>query len=89
MQNHKNKDEETKQNKNIIQFKFNNINPIHQTNANGIITVTTNDVQCESSIKRIKESSIESIPKLFEVANQVGKSSKQSMIKFRNQEINP
>ena len=33
----------TKQNK--IRIKFNSINPIHQTNANLIITVTTNDVQ--------------------------------------------
>ena len=44
MRKHENKDEETKQNKNIIQIKFNNINPIHQTNANQIITVTMNDV---------------------------------------------
>ena len=34
MRKHENKDEETKQNKNIIQIKFNNIIPIHQTNAN-------------------------------------------------------
>ena len=44
MQKHKNRDEETEHNKNIIQIKFNNINPIHQTNANQIITVTMNDV---------------------------------------------
>ena len=37
-----------------------NINPIHQTNANRIITVTTNDAQCESSFKCIRENSIES-----------------------------
>jgi len=34
MRKHENRDEETKQNKNIIQIKFNNIIPIHQTNAN-------------------------------------------------------
>jgi len=36
------------------------INPFQQTNANRNITVTTNDVQCESSLKRIRESLIES-----------------------------
>ena len=69
MRKHKNKYEETQQSKNKIQIKFNSINPIHQTNANRIITVTTNDVQCESSVKCIRESSIESISKLFEIAN--------------------
>ena len=70
-------------------FKFNRINPIHQTNAKRIITVTMNDVQCESSVKYIRDSSIESIPKLFEIANQVGKSFKQSGNKFQNQKMNP
>jgi len=68
MQNTKT-DEETKQKKNIIRFKFNSTNPIHQTNANQIITVTTNDVQCEGSVKCIRENSIESIPKNFEITN--------------------
>ena len=45
MWKHKNKDEETEHNKNRIRIKFNSINPIHQTDANWIITVTTNDVQ--------------------------------------------
>jgi len=44
MQKHKNRDEEIEQNKNRIQLKFNSINPIHQTNANRIIIVTTNNV---------------------------------------------
>jgi len=57
---YKNKIEETKQHKKKIQFKMKSINPIHQTNANRIITVTTYDVQRESSLKCIKESSIES-----------------------------
>jgi len=34
MQKSKNKDEETEQNKNRTQIKFDSINPIHQTNAN-------------------------------------------------------
>ena len=34
MRKHKNRDEETKQNTNIIQIKFNGINQIHKTNAN-------------------------------------------------------
>ena len=89
MKTHKNRDEERKQNKNIIQVKFNSINPIHQTNANRIIIITTNDVQCETSVKCIRESSIESISKLFEIANQVEKSSKQFVIKFRYYEMNP
>ena len=58
MQKYKNRDKETGQNKNRIQFKFNNTNPIHQTNVNRIITVTTNGVQCESSVKSIRENSI-------------------------------
>ena len=82
MQKYKNRDKETGQNKNRIQFKFNNTNPIHQTNVNRIITVTTNGVQCESSVKSIRENSIKSISKLFEIANLVGKSSKQSVNKF-------
>ena len=45
MWKHKNKDEETEHNKNRIRIKFNSINPIHQTDANWIITVTTNDLQ--------------------------------------------
>ena len=69
MQKHKNRDKEIEQNKNRIQIKINSINPIHQTNTNRIITVTTNDVQCKSSIKYIRDSSIESIPKLFEITN--------------------
>ena len=48
MQKRKNKDEETEQDKNNTQIKFDSINQIHQTNANLIITVTTNDVQCEN-----------------------------------------
>ena len=32
-ENTQNKIEETEENKNIIQVKFNSINPIHQTNA--------------------------------------------------------
>ena len=83
-ENTQNKIEETEENKNIIQVKFNSINPIHETNVKWIITVTTNDVQCESSLKCIRESSIESISKLFEIANYVGRSSKQSVIKFQN-----
>ena len=51
--------------KSKTQIKFDSINTIHQTNANRIITITTNDVQCESSVKCIRESSIESISKLF------------------------
>jgi len=69
MRKYKNRDEETEQNKNRTQIKFNRINPILQTNANWIITVTTNDVQCKSSVKCIRDSSIESIPKLFEITN--------------------
>ena len=69
MRKYKNIDEETKQNKNRLQFKFNSTNPIHQTNANRIIIVTMNDVQCESSVKCIRENSIESIHKLFKIAN--------------------
>jgi len=69
MWKHKNRDEEIEQNKNITQIKFDSINPIHQTNANQIITVTTNNVQCESLVKCIRESSIESISKLFEITN--------------------
>jgi len=42
------------QNKNRIQFKIKSINPIHQTNANRIIIVIRNDVNCESSLKYIK-----------------------------------
>jgi len=64
--------------------EFNNINPIHQTNAKRVITVNTSDVLCESSVKCIRESSIQSISKLFEITNYVGRSSKQSMIKFQN-----
>ena len=45
-----------KEKQNKIQFKFNIINPIHETNANQIIIVTTNDVQCESLVKCIKDS---------------------------------
>jgi len=60
MWKYKNKIEETKQNKLRIQFKIKRINPIHQTNANRIIIVTMNDVQCKSSLKCIRESSIES-----------------------------
>ena len=52
---YKNRDKETKQNKNRIQVKFKRINPIHQTNINRIIIVTTNDVQCENSIKCIEK----------------------------------
>ena len=69
MQKSKNKDEETEQNKNRTQIKFDSINPIHQTNANWISTVTTNDVQCESLVKCIRKSSIESISKLFEITS--------------------
>ena len=61
MRKYRNRVEETTQNKNRTQFKFKSINPVHQTNANKIITVTTNDVQCESSLKCIRESSIESL----------------------------
>ena len=57
---YKNRVEEIEQNKNRTQINFDSINSIHQTNANRIITVTTNDVQCESSLKCIRESSIES-----------------------------
>ena len=59
MQKRKNKDEETEQDKNNTQIKFDSINQIHQTNANLIITVTTNDVQCESLVKCIRKNSIE------------------------------
>ena len=34
----------TKQNKNIMQFKIKSINPVHQTNAIRIITITTNSL---------------------------------------------
>ena len=69
MWKHKNRDEEIEHNRKKIQIKFNEINPIHQTNSNRIITVTKNDVECESSVKCVRDSSIESIPKLFEIAN--------------------
>ena len=82
MRKYKNKVQEIEQNKNKIQFKIKIINLIHQTNANRIITITMNDVQCESSVKCIRERSIESIAKLFEISNQSGQSSKQSVIKF-------
>ena len=82
MQKYKNKDDEAEKKKNRMQIKFNSINLIHQTNANQIIIVIMNDVQCESSVKCIRDSSIESIPKLFEITSQVGKSSKQYVIKF-------
>jgi len=54
-----------KQNK--IQFKIKSINPIHQTNTNRIITVTKKVVKCESLLKCIRENSIASISKLFEI----------------------
>ena len=60
MWKYKNKIEDIKQNKNKIHFNIKSINPIHQINANRIITVTRNDVQCESLLKCIRESSIES-----------------------------
>jgi len=69
MRKYKNKVQEIEQNKNKIQFKIKIINLIHQTNANRIITITMNDVQCESSVKCIRERSIESIAKLFEISN--------------------
>ena len=69
MRKHKNRDEEIEQNKNIILIKFNSINLIHQANANQIIIVTTNDVQFERSFKCTRDSSIKSIPKLFEITN--------------------
>ena len=69
MQKYKNKDEEAEKKKNRMQIKFNSINLIHQTNANQIIIVIMNDVQCESSVKCIRDSSIESIPKLFEITS--------------------
>ena len=64
-----NKDDEAEKKKNRMQIKFNSINLIHQTNANQIIIVIMNDVQCESSVKCIRDSSIESIPKLFEITS--------------------
>ena len=69
MRKHKNRDEETKQYKSKTQIKFNSVNPIHQTNVNWIIIVTMNDVRRETSVKCIRDSSIKSIPKLFEIAN--------------------
>ena len=54
---------------NRILIKFNSINLIHQANANQIIIVTTNDVQFERSFKCTRDSSIKSIPKLFEITN--------------------
>ena len=69
MQKYKNKDDEAEKKKNRMQIKFNSINLIHQTNANQIIIVIMNDVQCESSVKCIRDSSIESIPKLFEITS--------------------
>ena len=55
MRKYKNNVEETTQNKNKTQFKFKSINPIHQTNENRILTITTNDFQCESSLKLKKK----------------------------------
>ena len=57
----------TEQEQNTIQdekHRFNSPN-----NANRIIIFTTKDVQRESSLKCIRESLIESISKLFEIAN--------------------
>jgi len=69
MRKYKNRVEETEWNKNRTQIKFDNINQIHQTNANQMVIVIMNDVLCESSVKCIRESSIQSISKLFDIAN--------------------